>query len=607
MTAIADEKRKTGAEDVVWDLTPLYDGVEDPAIQRDLAAVQEAAQGFTTAHRGAIARYDAPTLRAVIEEKVAIEDKIYRLLAFAMLNFTTDSANPQFGMLMQAVMEAKSKVDQALVFFELEWNAVPEDAARNLIADPALRDYAHHLEAQRRYEPHQLPEDQEKLILDKDVTGIQAWERFFGQFTSALRYEVDGKQLTQSEVLTQQFAADRAVRQASHAAITRTLKDNLMPLGYIINVVAADKATDDRLRGYQSWIASRNMSNKAPDAVVEALINTVTSNYEVVARHYRLKRALLGLDELTEYDRYAPLPTKDSDQFYTWEQAREIVLNAFYAFNDEMGDAAKRFFDENWIHAAPGDNKRGGAYAHPVTVSAHPYVFMNYNGKPRDVMTLAHELGHGVHMLLSGKGGILYDLSTPLTTAETASTFAEMLVFHDLLSRETDAEVKLSMLAQKIEDSFSTIFRQVAMNRFEDALHRARREKGELGTEQINALWMGTQRAMYGDSVNLTDDYGVWWSYIPHFISTPGYVYAYAFGELLVLALYNIYQREGESFVPKYVAALTAGNSDYPDVIMREVGVDLNDPNFWQEGIDALAELVTEEEALAREVYPEKF
>jgi oligoendopeptidase F len=607
MTDAVQEERPTGAEGVVWDLTPLYAGVDDPKIQQDLAAIQTQAEAFAAKHRGQLASYDAEQLREALEARFQLLDTAIRAYSFASLVFSTDSANPQNGMLLQTVQEAYSRVDQALVFFDLEWNAVPDDQAQALIENPVLAPHAHHLEVARRDKPHQLPEDQEKLIIEKDLVGIQAWERFFGQYLTSLRYEFDGKSLNFSEIMVRAFSSDRNVRQGASQAVTDTLKNHLMTLSYVFNVMAMNKSIDDRLRGYETWVSSRNLSNKAPDNVVEALIDAVTSNYEIVARHYRLKRVLLGLDELTEYDRYAPIPTKESDKFYTWDEAREIVLNAFYAFSAEIGDVAKRFFDENWIHAATSDHKRSGAYASPVTPSVHPYVFMNYTGKARDVMTLAHELGHGIHMVLSGKSGIMPDLYTPLTTAETASTFAEMLVFQDLLKRETDPEVRLSMLVQKIEDSFSTIFRQVSMNRFEHGLHTARRTQGELSADQISDIWIETQRAMFKDSVNLTDNYRIWWSYIPHFISTPGYVYAYAFGELLVLALYNIYQREGDSFAPKYVDILTAGNSDYPDVILSKVGVDLNDPNFWQEGINALEALVTEEEAIARELYPDKF
>ncbi len=596
----------TGAEQVVWDLSPLYAGVDDPKLQEDIQFLRKESDQFSAKHRGKIASYDAEELREIIEQQYELYRVNNRVESYAAMVFSVDSTNHAAGALLQQASETESYLKQQTVFFDLEWNALEDAHVAELLANPVLAPYAHHLEVARADKPHKLTEAEERIVLEKDVVGINAWNRFYDQFLTSLRYDLDGESKNLSEVLNKGFSPDRDLRQRALEAVGETLRKNLQHLSFMYNVMATNKAIDDRLRQYPTWVSSRNMRNKAPDSVVDALIESVTSNYEIVARHYRLKRVLLGLDELHEYDRYAPLATKESDKVYSWDEAKSIVLNAFYAFDEQTGQAAQRFFDENWIHAAPSDTKRGGAYATPITPDVHPYVFMSYNGTARDVMTLAHELGHGIHMLFSGDG-VLEDLYTPLTTAETASTFAEMLVFQDLLSREEDKEVQLSMLIQKVEDSFSTIFRQVAMNRFEHGLHTTRREQGEPSPEQISEIWMETQRAMYGDSLTLTDNYRVFWSYIPHFIHVPGYVYAYSFGELLVLALFNIYQQEGASFAPKYLDVLKAGNSDYPDAILEKVGVDLNDPNFWNEGIAALSALVDREEALARELYPEKF
>jgi oligoendopeptidase F len=353
-----------------------------------------------------------------------------------------------------------------------------------------------------------------------------------------------------------------------------------MQLTYIFNVLAADKGSDDRRRGYPTWISSFNLQHKAPDETVEALIEMVTSSYDLVARHYHLKRTILGYDELTDYDRYAPLPLEDKSAF-AW--------------------------DENWIHAPVRPGKRGGAFASATVPSAHPFILVNYQGKSEDVKTLAHELGHGLHMFLACESQGLFGMHNPLTTSEMASTFAEMLVFTDMMQKEPDPKVRLMMLAQKIEQAFATVHRQVSMNRFEDALHTARRSEGELSTERISQLWTETQRAMFGDSLVIREDYGIWWAYVGHFVSVPGYVYAYAFGELLVLALFNLYKQQGADFIPKYIDVLAAGNSDFPEAILAKAGIDLADPDFWQEGIDALRELIQQEEALAREVYPDLF
>ena len=380
-----------------------------------------------------------------------------------------------------------------------------------------------------------------------------------------------------------------------------------MELTFIFNTLALDKANSDRRRGYQSWISSRNLSNKARDEVVEALVESVTGSYGLVARHYQLKKSLLGFDELFDYDRYAPLNLKESDSFYAWEEARDIVLSAFEKFSPAMQTVASEFFDNDWIHAPVLPSKRGGAFAASTVPSANPFVFLNFLGATRDVTTLAHELGHGIHMALSGRAKGLFALYTPLTTAEMASTFAEMLVFQDLMAAENDREVQLSMLVSKIEDTFATVFRQISMNRFEDKMHVARRSEGELTTERLSELWLETQRDMFADSVTITEEYGLWWSYVPHFLHTPGYVYAYSFGELLVLALYRIYQEEGQPFVPKYLDLLAAGDSDYPDRLLAKVGVDINDPGFWQKGIDVIAGWIARAEDLARELYPDRF
>lgn len=593
----------TGAEEIVWDLSPLYASVDDPAIQTDMERANTLADQFVAAYKGKLASMDEEDFVDAMKAIEQIRDVTGRISSFASLVYSTDTADTTNGALLQRVQEFGAQLEQKLVFFNLEWNALSDEQVEKIINNPTLGGYAHHLEAQRRYQPHQMTEAEERVAIEKNVTGRQAWVRFFTQLTSSMRFDYDGETLNQTQLLTKMHTPDRAVREKAADVFTEGLKSRAMEFTYIFNVLAADKAIDDRLHRYDSWVHSRNLSNKTTQSVVDALVESVTSNYELVMRHYRLKRKIMGYDALYEYDRYAPLPIKQGGQTYTWGEAQEIVLNAFYAFDNVMGESAQRFFDESWIHAAVLPNKRGGAYASPVVPSVHPYVFLNYDGQARDVSTLAHELGHGIHMLLSGQKSGLFGLYTPLTTAETASTFAEMLVFDDLLKREDDPEARLAMVANRIEDSFSTIFRQVAMNRFEHGFHTMRREQGELTTQQFSNIWMETQRAMFGDSVTLRDQYSMWWAYIPHFLHTPGYVYAYSFGELLVMSLYNIYKNEGAPFAPKYVDVLAAGNSDYPDRIMAPLGVDLNDPNFWNGGLSILGELVTQEEELAKQIY----
>jgi oligoendopeptidase F len=601
------QEKQTGAEDVLWDLSIFYASADDPAIAQDMERLQEMAEKFSATYRGRVAQLDAEEMVDAMQELEAIYDLSGRIGSFAQLNFSVDTANPQYSALVQKVTEHGSKLQQKLLFFDLEWKAVDEEAAQKLLADPTLGKYRHHLEAERRYIPYTLSEIEEQLLVEKSVTGRSAWARFFTKIVSAMRFEYEGEQLNQSQILDKIHSPDRQVREKAAASVTEGLRAKAMELTYIFNVLVADKASDDARRGYPSWISARNLSNKASDEVVNALVQAVTSSYDIVARHYKLKRVLLGLDELYDYDRYAPLDVGGDERDYHWTEARDIVQNAYTAFSPEMSAISARFFNENWIHAPALPNKRGGAFSSGSVPSAHPFVFLNYLGKARDVMTLAHELGHGVHQYLAGQAQGIMGMYAPLTTAEMASVFGEMLVFTDLMNRETDPAARLKLLTGRVEDSFATVFRQIAMNRFEDALHNARRTEGELTTERINELWMETQRAMFGDSLTLRDDYGFWWSYIPHFISTPGYVYAYAFGELLVLALFSLYQQRGAAFVPQYLEVLAAGDSDYPENILAKVGVDLRDPAFWNEGLNALRSMVDQEEALARQLYPEKF
>ena len=606
MTDATLDQTTTGAENVIWDLSDLYNSTDDPNISADMKKVEALIDDFAATYKGKVGELDVQGLVGAMRALEIIYDLRGRLGNYASLTFSTDTSDPKIGALRQKMSEFGAKVGQKLVFFDLEWNALPDAHVTPLINAPELAFCRHYLESERRFKPHQLTEAEEQIMMEKSVTGNQAWTRFFTQLTSAARYTVDGESLNQAKVLKLMFEEDRDLRHRAADALTRGLNEKSMELSYIFNVLAADKAANDNRRGYETWISSRNLSNKAPDSVVEALINTVTGNYDLVARHYDVKRRLLGYEALYDYDRYAPLPVKSGEKTYTWDEARDLVLTAFRAFSPDMAEVAAKFFDGNWIHAALLPNKRGGAYAAWIVPSVHPYIFVNYNGTANDVMTLAHELGHGIHMYLSGREQGIFSLATPLTTAEMASTFAEMLVFSDLMAREADPEARLALLTSKIEDSFGTVFRQISMNRFEHAMHTARREEGELTHARLNEIWLGVQREMYGDSVTLRDDYGAWWSYVPHFLSTPGYVYAYAFGELLVLALYNIYLERGEDFIPQYLDVLKAGDSDYPDKILAKVGVDLNDLDFWQNGIEAIRALIDQEEALAKEVYPDR-
>ena len=604
--AEAIRERSTGAESVVWDLSVFYAGLDDPKIEADIERLSGLVDEFQEAWRGRLAMMSAEDYVCAYQALEAIYDLRGRLESYAFLNFSTDTADAAYQAFVAKMQDLGAALSQKMVFFELEWNALDDAHAQAILDDPALAKYRYYLEAERRYKPYLLSEAEEQILIEGQLTGSSAWTRFFTQLTGGFRFDWMGDEVNMSFVLNKLHDSDRDVREMAWRKLTDKLDEKSMELTFIFNTLALDKANSDRRRGYPTWVSSRNLSNKANDEVVEALVESVTGNYDLVARHYQLKKSLLGFDELYDYDRYAPLNLKESDSFYPWDDARDIVLDAFEKFSPAMCSVAREFFDNDWIHAPVLPSKRGGAFAAPTVTSANPFVFLNYLGATRDVTTLAHELGHGIHMALSGRAQGLFALYTPLTTAEMASTFAEMLVFQDLMAAESDREVQLSMLVSKIEDTFATVFRQISMNRFEDKMHTARRGEGELTTERLSELWLETQRDMFGDSVTITEEYGLWWSYVPHFLHTPGYVYAYSFGELLVLALYRIYQEEGEPFVPKYLDLLAAGDSDYPDRLLAEVGVDINDPGFWQKGIDVIEGWIAQAEALARELYPER-
>lgn len=586
----------TGAEDVAWNLGDLYAGMDDPQLNADMNACDAEAAALNAEYRGRVAALSAAELAALIARYEALGDRAGRIGAFASLNWTQNTEDPARGALLQRVTERGSRLGQELVFLDLELAAAPDETAAAWLADPALAHWRHWLEMVRIFRPHLLSEPEEKILAEKSVTGAAAWGRFFEEVHGAARFELDGEQLTRDQALSKLYEQDRDLRQRAAASITAGLKAMQRSNTYVFNTLLADKASDDRLRTYPSWISGRNLANQVDDRTVEALVDAVTGRYDIVARYYSLKRRLLGLDELFDYDRYAPLPA--ADRFYSWEQGREIVLNAFGRFHPRLAEVAGWFFEGRWIDAPPRPGKMGGAFSSSTVPSVHPYILLNYEAKPRDVMTLAHELGHGIHQKLAGVQGVLL-ADTPLTTAETASVFGEMLVFQDLMARESDPATRLGMLTGKIEDSFATAFRQISMNRFEHAIHTARREEGELTTERFGELWLATQRPMFGDSVTLTEDYGLWWSYVPHFLNAPGYVYAYAFGELLVLALYARYQQEGASFPERYIAMLTAGGSNWPHEIVKPLGVDLTDPAFWGNGLAILEGLVAEAEQLA--------
>ena len=591
--------KKTGAEDVAWDLTHLYAGTDDPQIERDMDRAEEMADKLAAEYRTRIADLDAEEMRDMLEQYEDVLALAHEIGAYAYLNWSTNTEDPARGALLQKTRERGSQLEQKLVFIDLEWANAPDEKAQAFMDDPVLADFRHWMEVSRLRKPYLLSEPEEKILSEKNVTGHDAWYRFFDETHAAARYPWEGDEVPMQMVLTKLFEQDRKTRKKAQEVVTEGLNEMSRTMTYIFNTILADKASTDRLRGYPTWISSRNLANEVDDESVEALIDAVTARYDIVERYYNLKAKLLGFDELYDYDRYAPLPAADKE--YLWDAGKSLVLESFAGFDQRMADIAGKFFDEHWIDAPVREGKGGGAYAMPMTPNTHPYVMLNYEAKPRDVMTLAHELGHGIHQWLYREQGMLHG-RTPLTTAETASVFGEMLVFQEMMRREPDDEVRLAMLTAKLEDSFATVFRQVAMNRFEHAIHTARREGGELPTEQFNELWTQTQEDMFRGSVTITENYGVWWSYVGHFVDRPGYVYAYSFGELLVLALYARYEEAPDGFADKYIEMLSKGSSDWPHEIVRPLGVDLTDPTFWENGLQILDDMVKDAEELAAKV-----
>ncbi|MCK9895507.1 M3 family oligoendopeptidase [Frankia sp. AgB32] len=577
-----------------WDLDQLLDGEGESHIDAQLAEAGTQAAAFAEQYAGKVVDLDGPGLVAAVAELAAIYELVGKVGGYASLRFSTDTADPARGALLQRVREHSTAIQTKLLFFGLEWAALDDDTAERLLAADGLDQARHYLRMERRYRSHLLSEPEEKLLTEKSVTGRSAWSRLFSEQVSAI--QVDGQAL--DVALSRLAASDRNVRQRTAEAVTEALAPGLRTRAYIFNTLIHDKAVNDRLRGYPTWLSSRNLANEVSDESVQALIAAVRGRYDIPQRWYRLKAQILGLPKLADHDRMAAVTT--ADEHYGWEQSRDLVLSSFGAFSPEMEQAARRFFDDQRIDAPVRPGKRGGAFASSVVPSVHPYVMLNFTSRRRDVLTLAHELGHGIHFVLAAKQGILQQ-NTPLTVAETASVFGETIVFNRLLAETTDPESRLALLAESIEGAIATVFRQTAMNQFEETVHVARRTEGELSVEHFNEAWAASQRELLGDSVELTDGYRTWWSYVPHFIGTPGYVYAYAYGQLLALSVYQRYLDEGPSFVPSYLEMLGAGGSRLPEDLGRIVGIDLTDPGFWAAGLDLVENQLRAAEAAARE------
>jgi oligoendopeptidase F len=580
---VAITENELEAEDVVWDLSDL---VRDRSFD-ELLDDADALADELAAERGTVAGFDSDALLSFMTRQATLSETLGRAGSWASLQFAADVTNPENGARMQKYQERATAVSTKLIWFDLEWVALDDDVAAKLLDDDRLAFAKHYLEDLRKMRPHLLSEAEERILSEKAVTGKGAWSRLFSELTSAIKVTLDGREATLEEGLSRIQSPDPAVRADAAAAITAGLAPGLRTRAFIYNTLLADKATDDRLRRYPTWITSRNMANEASDESVQALVDSVKGRYDIPQRWYALKARVLGVERLKDYDRMASLAT--SDARIGWEEAKAIVLDSYASFSDEMASTAKRFFDDRWIDAPARPGKRPGAFCSYTVPSVHPYVFLNYTARRNDVLTLAHELGHGLHAYLAREQGPFHQ-GTPLTVAETASVFGETVTFGKLLDATTEPNERLALLGENIEGAIATVFRQTAMNRFEDGCHTARRNEGELSVERFGEIWAETQHEMLGDAVEITDGYKTWWSYVPHFIGTPGYVYAYAYGQLLALSVYAQYTEQGSDFVPRYLHMLASGGSMSPEDLGKIVGCDLADPGFWDGGLALIEE-----------------
>ena len=584
-----------------WDLTDLYDGIADGAILVDIAACGQEAEQLEAAWQGRLADADGAALAGLIADYERILEMLGKAQSHAQLLFAASTTDSQIARHHQSIREASADIGARLLFIELELAALDDAHVTQLLDTPALAVWQPWLRRVRAWAPHQLAPDMERMLAERAPSGRGAWVRLFDETAAALRFPFGEADVTEAEILNALSSPNGDERRAAGESLSATLKENERLLSLVLNTIAKDKEVEDRWRGFARPVDSRNLDNDVDDDTVDALVGAVDSrNADLAHRYYRLKAGWMGSETINWWDRNAPLPGGDDRQF-SWDEARQLVLDSFAGFDKDMAEQAEPFFSRNWIDAEPRAGKSSGAFSHPVTPSAHPYILMNFSGKSRDVMTLAHEMGHGIHQRLAADRGYLMS-DTPLTLAETASVFAEMLAFRRLVDSADNPATRRRLLAGKVEDMLNTVVRQIAFHNFETRFHDARRN-AELTTEEISDIWMETQRAALGPSVVTGDDYRPIWGYIPHFVHTPFYVYAYAFGDCLVNALWQSYQLaqaggQAADFVTGYRNLLQAGGTERYDVALRRFDLDPRDPAFWSLGLDMISGMIDELEGL---------
>jgi oligoendopeptidase F len=584
-----------------WRLGDLYSGMDAPQFAADMQSAIDLAKAFADDYRGKLDSLvsgagGADALSQAVRRYESIQDLVGRIMSFASLTYAGDTSDAARAKFYGDAQEKVTALAGDLLFFELELNRLDDSRLNELMQTSSLGHYRPWIEDVRKERPHQLGDEIEQLFLEKSVSGAAAWNRLFDDTIAALRFKFEGQELTLEPLLAKMQDPDEKKREAAANSLAQTLGANLRTFALISNTLAKDKEISDRWRKFSDIADSRHLANRVEREVVDAMVAAVTASYPRLShRYYKLKARWFGKEQLNHWDRNAPLPNAP-ERVFTWDNARDVVLTAYRGFSPQMSDIARRFFDEGWIDAPVRPGKAPGAFAHPTTPSAHPYVLVNYLGKPRDVMTLAHELGHGVHQVLAAPNGALM-APTPLTLAETASVFGEMLTFRSLLTETTDASVRKSLLAAKVEDMLNTVVRQIAFYNFERKLH-TERKRGELKADDISALWMSVQGESLGPAIKLGPGYETYWAYIGHFIHSPFYVYAYAFGDCLVNSLYGVYENASDGFAERYMAMLAAGGTKHHTELLAPFGLDASDPAFWQIGLSLIERMIGELEAL---------
>jgi oligoendopeptidase F len=594
---LAEAQKKTALGALPeWDLSDLYPGPESDALARDLAELTNDSKAFCERYECRLTELSGAEFGAAVEAYERLQEKIGRIMSYASLVHAGNLADPEIGRFYQTMQERTNAVSTALLFFTLEINRLEDAEIEAKLADPALARYRPWLRDTRAFRPHQLSDEVEKLLHEKHVAGRAAWVRLFDETIADLRFPIRGQELTESEALDLLSDSDPDTRREAGLTIGEVLGKSIRTFALITNTLAKDKEIEDRWRHFPRPISSRNLANFVEDEVVDALVAAVRESYPRLAqRYYKLKARWFGVEELPFWDRNAPLP-EEADRTISWPEAQETVLSAYRAFSPEMAAVGGRFFSGKWIDAPARPGKASGAFSHPTVPSAHPYLLLNYQGRVRDVMTLAHELGHGVHQVLANVQGYLM-ADTPLTLAETASVFGEMLTFRALLARKRDPSRRKVMLAGKVEDMLNTVVRQIAFVTFEEKVHDERRE-AELTPDRLAEIWLDVQRDSLGPGLRLDGVYRHYWSYIPHFIHTPFYVYSYAFGDCLVNSLYAVYEDAHQGFADRYLAMLRAGGTLRHRELLAPFGLDAADPSFWTKGLSIVAGFIDELEQL---------